>query len=409
MSNFTVNRNGLDQVTLEFTTTGRSECSVNLKEALLDEKKEYVFSVDHLNVPLDEVPITNNKDDVELFRVLRRNVGTSLNETANFQMEGALFVYTLSQRFYDVASFVRSINNWAVGVERAMTNGGFVDFREFGGPHDAGSAEASVIPPLRVLQPRDDDGITQFGTYDMIRWRLGVDGTLVLVISSDFANNFLLQFSRYGAEILGFSNKMSAVRHQVLTGDVLAEETTDYYLAISEALQVTYFDTTHLLGGAAENIVLAGGNTQTTTIYSEHSLYMTLDQRVKVEISSHLPMLNNLHVKEGKESVDRAISETFFDNRVKSTVVFDREGALKESKISNVLYSGQFPFIKKSDRSKEWHKLLTSFSLRFFRFSIWITYRTYSAEKDEWVFSTTPLPIDTTQYWDFSLRFLSLV
>ena len=243
----------------------------------------------------------------------------------------------------------------------------------------------------------------------MIRFRMGVDGTLIVIISSDFANNFVLQFSRYGAEILGLSNKMVAVRHQILTGIELAAETTDYYLAISETLGVTYFDTAHWLGPGAENIVLVGGNTQTTTIYSEHSLYMTLDQRVKVEISSHLPMLNNMHIKEGKETVDRAISETFFDNRVKSTVVFDREGALKESKISNVLYSGQFPFIKKSDRSKEWHKLLTTFSLRFFRFSIWVTYRSYNTPKDEWVFETALLPIDSTQYWDFSLRFLSLV
>ena len=70
MSNFTVNRNGLDQVTLEFMTTGRSEGSVNLRDALLDESKNYVFCVDHLNAPLDGVPITKTLG-TELFRVLR--------------------------------------------------------------------------------------------------------------------------------------------------------------------------------------------------------------------------------------------------------------------------------------------------------------------------------------------------
>ena len=119
MSNFTVNRNGLDQVTLQFLTTGRNECSVSLRQALLDEKLEYVFSVDHLNVPLDAVPITNNKTDVELFRVIRRNVGASLNEVAAIELDPAVWegadIYTLNQRFYDVSSFVKSINNWARG------------------------------------------------------------------------------------------------------------------------------------------------------------------------------------------------------------------------------------------------------------------------------------------------------
>ncbi len=120
-------------------------------------------------------------------------------------------------------------------------------------------------------------------------------------------------------------------------------------------------------------------------------------------------MLNNLHVLEGKESVSRTISETFFDNRVVSTVVFDKEGVYKESKVANTVWAGQFPLLKKSSRSKQWHILLTSLSLRFFRFSLWVTYRKYDSDKDIWLFETLRLPVDKTQYWDFTLRFLSLV
>ena len=130
---------------------------------------------------------------------------------------------------------------------------------------------------------------------------------------------------------------------------------------------------------------------------------------MKVEINSHLPMLNNMFIKEGKETVSRSIVEVFFDNKVVSSVSFDEDGVYKQSKITNTLYAGQYPLIKKSDRFKQFHKLLTSFSLRFFRFSIWVTYRNYVSSKDEWTFETIRLPIDDTQYWDFSLRFLSLV
>ena len=424
MSNFTVNRNGLDQVTLEFMTTGRSEGSVNLRDALLDESKSYVFSVDHLNAPLDGVPICKTLG-TELFRVLRRNVGQSLDDAMTSELANPLWAYTLSRKFYDVASFVRSINNWALGIETTITHTGLTDFRHLGGPHDVATAALSVVAPLRVLGARNDahifgdadNNIEASGRYDMIRFRLAADGSLILQMSHDFVNNYILKFSRYGAEVLGLGEKTIAVSYQPITynddGDVVrGAETQNFFLVATENAQgIPQFTAATWLQNtlAGTNIQQAGGNTREVTVYSEHSLYMTLDQRVKISLSSHLPMLNNLHVKEGKESVDRAIVEVFFDNKVTSTVSFDAEGAFKESKISNTLYAGQYPFIKKSDRSKQWHKLLTSFSLRFFRFSIYVTYRSYNSKKDEWLFETVLLPVDKTKYWDFSLRFLSLV
>ena len=251
----------------------------------------------------------------------------------------------------------------------------------------------------------------------MIRFRLAVDGSLIIQMSHDFVNNYVLEFTRYGAEVLGLGEKTIAVSYQPITYDagqniVRGALVQKYFLVATENAEgIPEFTAAAWLQNtlAGTNIQQPGGNTREVTVFSEHSLYMTLDQRVKVSLSSHLPMLNNMHIKEGKESVDRAIVEVFFDNKVTSSVTFDEEGAYKESKISNTLYAGQYPFIKKSDRSKQWHKLLTSFSLRFFRFSIYVTYRSYSSVKDEWVFETMLLPIDQTKYWDFSLRFLSLV
>ena len=431
MSNFTVNRNGLDQVTLQFMTTGRNECSVSLREALLDEKLEYVFSVDHLNVPLDAVPITNNKTDVELFRVIRRNVGASLNEVAAIQLDPAVWVgadiYTLNQRFYDVSSFVKSINNWARGVELKIALEGHMDLRQLGAL--ANSDVAAPPPPLRLLAPRTNlqifggENAVGVGTYDMIKFLLSVDGTLDLKMSHDFVNNYVLQFSRYGAEILGLNNKISTVNQQKVTVDaqganVVGAAKNYYYLAVTRVdeqnVSVLKFDAASWVDNTAQHIIRqlaqgGGQNNREVEIYSEHSLYQVLDQRVKISINSHLPMLNNMFVKEGKESVSRSIVEVFFDNKVVSSVSFDEDGVYKESKITNTLYAGQYPLIKKSDRSKQWHKLLTSFSLRFLRFSIWVTYRNYVSAKDEWTFETIRLPIDDTQFWDFSLRFLSLV
>ena len=432
MSNFVINRNGLDQVTLEFTTSGRSEGSINLRYALLDENKDYVFCVDHLNAPLDSVPI-NTSVGKELFRIIRRNVGRTLDDpiqtTVNANVPG---VYTLSQNYFDVSSFVRSLNNWARGVELAITKNGLTDFRTFGGLHDAASAAASEVAPLRILAARndaqiygaaaytDDDGndipqVVSLGTYDMIRFRLTVDGTMSIEMSHDFVNNFVLQFTRYGAEILALVDKLSAVTHHMISynddGDpqIAAVAQTDYYLAVTDRTKFKKADWLENPEVGDPNIIKLGNNNREVVVHSEHSLYMTFDQRVKISISSHLPMLNNVHVREGKESVDRNIVDVFFDQKVVSSVTFDEDGLFVQSTTSNTMYAGQYPFIKKTDRGKQWHKLLTSFNLRYFRFSIYVTYRTYNALKDEWVFDTQLLPMDQSQFWDFSLRFLSLI
>ena len=219
----------------------------------------------------------------------------------------------------------------------------------------------------------------------------------------------------YKRQVLGVGNKISSVVRRLQTTDAegaleLAPPVTDYFLAVTTVDNVVRYDAASwVVTNVNPNIIQTGNNTREAFIYSEHSLYLTLDHRVKVSLSSHLPMLNNLLVKEQKETVDRMICEVFFENKVVSSVTFDEEGIFKEQSLTNTIYAGMFPFIKKSDRSKQWHRLMTSYSLRFFRFSIYITYRNYDAAKDTWVFNTDKLPIEKTKYWDFSLRFLSLV
>lgn len=423
MSNFVINKTGLDQVTLEFMQTGNSETSVNLKEALLDESKNYVFCVDHLSIPLDSVPI-NNTIDQELFRIQRRNVGQSLDEEGpNFQINttgidgnGTEFIYNLDDKYYDVPSFVRTLNNFSRGFEQRMSETGLLDLRLLGGDSNAANADDAEVAPLRILPalnvvpPR----------YDFIRFKLAVDGTLVIVMTHDFTNNFILKFTRYGAEVLGLGNKISAVvRHPVTyippPGPYVGPAQTDYYLVVTNANNVNFFtpeswvEDALVFGILQTNTIKAGENIRSIEVRGEHSLYTCLDQRVRISVTSHLPILNSMLVREGVQTVDRNIAEVFFNNLVSVSAKFDDEGTFKEQSIRSTLYAGQFPFIKKSDPYKQWHKLLTSYNLRFFRFHVYMTYRIYDSLKDEWVMKTDRLKIDDTKYWEFSLRFISEV
>ena len=429
MSNFVINRTGLDQVTLEMSQTGSSETSVSLREPLLDESLDYVFCVDHLSVPLAGVPITS-KINKELFRVVRRNASETLNFDANTVLD-AMYTYVLTKQFYDVPSFVRDLNRWARTIEQTIAIAGFEDLRQYGYPYvnpaipdpnfDLAVFEGEDVKPLRILVARDQDEINELGRYDFLRFKLAIDGTLMFILSHDFTNNFVFKFTRYGAEVLGMGGNVHAVERALITlvdaGDgagpvpVIGPPQTDYYLAVStvNALPVLtlagWLETTVL--GA--NLILPGGNYRESTIHSEHSLYMCLDQRVKILVTSHLPMQNNLLIREGTETVDKAVTEVYFDNEITTTVKFDHAGVFQEQQITNTLYAGMFPFVKKSDTDKQWHRLSTSYGLRFFRFHLYVTYRSYDSVKDEWLMNTRRVTIKEPNYWEFSLRFISEV
>ena len=47
---------------------------------------------------------------------------------------------------------------------------------------------------------------------------------------------------------------------------------------------------------------------------------------------------------------------------------------------------GQHSFVKKTEPSRQWSALQTSYDLRFYRFHLYVTYRFYDADGN-WIFS----------------------
>jgi hypothetical protein len=153
--------------------------------------------------------------------------------------------------------------------------------------------------------------------------------------------------------------------------------------------------------------ILTGNNRIDASVIADSPLYQTAEQRVKISVESHLPVASNILVSDEKESVDRTISERFFESKLESTVHFDSDGTFDSQQITSNVYSGQYSFIKKSDRPTQWHKLMTAYELRYFRFHIYLTYRVYNAATDTWYLVKDPLDIPTSKYWSMQVRFIS--
>ena len=429
---FQVNRVGLDEVTLSLETTGSNESEISLKVPLLDDKREYSFCVDRLMAPLNHAPINNLKGS-ELFRIERRNVGASSATNIGFAPATGLItdatgIFTVTRDFYDVTSVVSALNNFARGFEIHMTLLGIAQTigTHFGAAQavtqaviEAGDFDPDTIEPLVILPARDETQILADGVYKFLSFKLGTDGTLEVFGTTSFWNNFVFNFTIEGAEALGFSSSIKSVDHGLFGGVPLKIPQVSHYLGFTQLLdgsitnEITVGLGNGLLVNAGVGILdthFAHGNmTSSNSIFSEHSLFQCLDNRLKITVSSHLPTVSNVAILNERETVDRSICEVYFTKDTRSSLTFDEEGIFKSSTIQTTSYTGDYPLIKKSSLFKQWTKLTTAYEIRFFRFHIFIWYRKFNRATEVWEITKKDLKIPETRSWNMLLRFVSEV
>ena len=390
MTSVTINKTGQDQVVLELMQTGNNETSVNLRHNLLDDQLQYMFSVASLSVPLNAADISGVNVDTELFVVRRRNVGelrTNIYVTAPFDSDFTLYA---NMKHYDVSSLVRALANWARGFNNDQSLAGILDPREFGGDSGEASAQSSVDNGIgiEILQPLTQAEINGGQGYNFLSVQVTPDGKLQITGTSSFWNNFHFEFSEYGAAILGLSSVVDA----------------DNMIAYTSPGPGQQNIARHYYG--ANDIILPANLLYDVHFVSDTPLWQSADQRLKVTVDSHLPMSANLEIKDQSETVNREIAEGFFESHLETAVQFDNWGTFTQMTMKSKLYSGQVSFIKKSDPHPEWHKLLTAYELRYFRFHLNIWYRTYTPGSG-WSLVKRPLEVPTDKYWAMSIRFVS--
>ena len=341
MTTFQTNRANLDEVTVELNQTGQSSTQVNLRHTILDDKKDYVFSVDSLQVPLNNCPIF--KFEGELFRIERRNVGelVSANNAVLYQFpetdadgdavldaEGgvvlfppdtdrAIFSVGGARKMFDISALVERLNTFARGFELAYTEKGITEdnFRlhgldyvwAVGNPINNGTI---ALHKLQILEPRRVPGnggwagadINEAGTHSFLKFKLLPDYSLELWGSSHFWNNFVISFSRTGGELLGFSDSLLTVesapgvlKHVLGQSIVEGQITNKGSIFIDDAeVNALFFRA----GAAAPYRWNYGHVDRDLSIYSEHSLAQSADQRLKVVVTAHLPFQSNISIFE---------------------------------------------------------------------------------------------------------------
>ena len=398
MSSFRINKIGLDEVTLEINTYGKSESTSILKHNLLDENKNYYIGVDYLKIPLNNVGMFY-KTNVELFRIVRRNVGVLLDSDLELEAD-VISTYTLSDQFHDVSLFVNDLNSTIEAFNQGQSGVGIEGadlFNAYGGDINVLDEFGDVpigadLGDLNYLPAMSEAEVLARGHYRFLNFKLTGDYRLQIVGSTDFWNNFMFRFSRLGAEILGMSNTVTRTEH----GNFLALTVDDGVVNDDEFV-------------SAVGIIIPGGHSRSKSIFSECSLLQSAEQRYKITVETHLPVQSNLQIINEKETIDRSIAEVHFDSTSEIQIEFDSDGNYTSSAVENKLFYGDYPLIRKSDMNTKYTKLLTSFELRFMRFQCYVWYRFYDSLTDVWKLVKKSIDIPSSRSWTMLLRFISEV
>jgi len=355
-----INSHAVDQVTLDFITQGSNEASLMAQETPLDNSIDYIFAVEELTVPTAGIPIFAPGTNELLLNIKKRQTGVAPALFAATEYNNT-FSVSDARKIYDVATFTSEVAKWANKFSLRRIAGGMLTANYDGNTIAAGA------------------------DIDLLDINLDGSGRLQFVGSSYFWDRFVIEPSAYGIKLLHLENIVS-----------------NGVISVTQILQVRSTETL-----VANGVAVAGGNTSTVTLASSLPIYTSLDHRAELQLTTDLNIPNQIEIRDGIQIVDRNIVRVPFVNEAKTTLKIKDQRFSGEMSIQTKTYSGRYPFIKKTDRSKNWVSLNASFELRYFRFQLLCSYRYFDA--GVFKLKRVPVPISADDFWELGIRFVSIV
>ena len=272
-----------------------------------------------------------------------------------------------------VNDFMTTINQFTTDFNTKMTQMG-IDHTHFGlQPLDA----VAAIP-----NPNQGNLIKYLQITLLPDTKLKITGT------ADFWECFYIEFSQYGLQLFGFP------RRTVFSLD------NRYYIAYNQNTPSTQAaDLTN------NGNFIAAQNTRDLVRSGSLPMYECCDQRMYVSVSCHLPMDSHTVVQNGVQTASRDIATAFFENTAESSLFFEENGDF-DVRIHGKTFNYQTHMIKRTDTVR-WHKLNSSYRLKFLRFYLHICYKLYNAATDSFILTTQDFPVEKDSFWQVFVRFVS--
>ena len=188
MSVIQTNARGVDLVELEFYTKGSNQAHLVSRDNLVDATKDYVFGISELLVPNSSLPIFKPGTTQEFFRIKQRIVGAGNTTFADIEINGntafdSTFGINDTRNFFSIPQLISELSAWGGTFTEEVELAGVLAANHGGGANIAAGAG--------------------------VRW-LFIDitagGNLILKVSSDFLNHFLIKASPLAIRLFGLES-----------------------------------------------------------------------------------------------------------------------------------------------------------------------------------------------------------
>ena len=290
----------------------------------------------------------------------------------------------LPHKIYSVTDLVTFLASWSTVLSNSIADKGL----SLDGAGDTLEVNVAIAANHASIDRRANN----YGGTRLLGVSLTPGGTLQLVGSSIFWNNFFIVTNDYCREILGFS------------GDVLS-------CSISPTGQI-HFDKSSLLAGEPELIltptVQMGVDLPAQIVGADYSIFRKTEERmlISVEVALSIPM--NISIVNGTETRTHTVATFPLESKVVSTVTAGNGTLHDKTDLSIETHMGRVHLLKKTNGNVQWYPLTSSFAIQNSRVELFMTRRRYSTVTKKWYTDRKPFKIHDDGVWSASLKFVSV-
>jgi hypothetical protein len=381
MSNVVLNRGNVDITDLSIQQAGSPSCEITTEQPLLDGTKDYVMGVTSCVVPLTEEPMmTYDVNVAGLFTVQRRKHGAVAGTTALGL--GGVETCTLEAgyKIFSVTDLVTFLANWSAQFSAAVSDIGFTV--------GAGVVDVNVIVAANdaSIDRRHNNNT---GTR-LLGFSLTPGGTLEIVGSPRFWNNFFIEPNSYCKEILGFSADQLCFSNNAL--NQVNNDAANLFAGGVVAVQANPFPL----------------NSPQLSIRADYSIYRKTEERmlISMEVALNIPM--NISVVNGTETRTHTVFSAPLQSEI-ITTLSSSDGHLRDTtSLSTTLHQGRVHLLKKTNGSVQWYPMQSSYAIQNSRCELYMTRRRFARETGKWYTDRQQFKIHSDGVWNASLKFVSV-
>ena len=357
MTTITTNKLGLDVVDIQIENTGSANTDMFFQEPVLDMERDYVLGVSELSVPLSSEPLITGissllNESILEFRdkrnggnMLARGAGDINDPRAKFKLKEQLVVTPVD--------IVQHLSNWVYTFETYINND-----------------RAPTIYGIKLLA--------------------SPSGILRLRGTAQFWQDFAIEVTSFGRELLGYSQEVIGV---VWTAGQ-ASPSTQLSDIIVNNLYV-HSDHVNYLGGGAIEVTF------------QYSAFRYIESRLRVEVDADLAIPANILVENGAHKVHYNIASFALPQKYEGITSISNDPVVS-TKVSHLthFYTGNTVIKAKDTPTTDWYKLLSAANVQNMRLHIFIVRRDWDIGNNTWRLSRNELTMSDNATWFATLKFV---